>query len=243
MSGHSKWATIHRAKESKDAKKGVIFTKLGMSIAIAVKEGGGIGDPDKNFKLRLVVERARQLNMPKENIARAIEKGMGGAGVGDVSEIMYEGFLPGGVGVLVEAVTDNKARTSQQVRNVLEKSGGSMGGAGAVSHMFLAVGAIVVNTEGKNQDEVELAVIDMGATDIDQEEGKLVVYCDRAKIFDLKEQMEKSGFVVESAEAIMKPVMWVEVSDADVKGKVEAGLTLLEDLEDVAHVFTNYQPG
>ncbi|OGD08207.1 hypothetical protein A2397_05685 [Candidatus Amesbacteria bacterium RIFOXYB1_FULL_44_23] len=242
MSGHSKWATIHRAKEAKDAKKGAIFTKLAMAIAIAVKEGGGIGDPEKNFKLRLAVEKARQLNMPKDNIGRAIEKGMGGAGAGDLIEIMYEGFLPAGCGVLVEAVTDNKARTSQQIRSVLEKIGGSMGGAGSVSHLFSSVGEIVVNIEGQNQDDIELSIIDMGATDFEVDGNRLMVFCDRSNIFEMKDQMEKSGLKVELAEAIMKPLMLVEVGDEVKKTHIENGLNQLEELDDVAHVYTNYQP-
>ena len=132
MSGHSKWATIHRAKEVKDAKKGAAFTKLAMNITVAVRQGGGIGDPEKNFKLRLAVDKARQFNMPKENISRAIEKGTGAGAGGSLEDVMYEGFLPGGCAVVIEGFTDNKARTVQQVRSVLEKGGGTIAGTGAV---------------------------------------------------------------------------------------------------------------
>jgi YebC/PmpR family DNA-binding regulatory protein len=242
MSGHSKWATTHRQKEVKDSKKGVVFTKLAMAIVVAVREGGGIGDPDKNFRLRLVVEKARQLNMPKENISRAIDKGMGGAGAGEVHELMYEGFLPGGSGVLVEVVTDNKARTAQMVRSVLERHGGSLGGAGSVVHMFAPMGLVVADVGGKNQDEVELALIDAGAADIEIEGTKLVVYCERHKIFEMKEVMEKMGLRIETAEALMKPVVWMEVGDAQVKDQIEQCCEALDDLDDVAHVYTNYQP-
>jgi len=127
MSGHSKWATIHRQKEAKDAKRGSNFTKLAAAITVAVREGGGVVDPGQNFKLRLAIDRARQFNMPKDNISRAIEKGAGGGGSDELAEVVYEGFAPGGVAVMLEAFTDNKLRTAQKVREVFDKNGGTLG--------------------------------------------------------------------------------------------------------------------
>jgi YebC/PmpR family DNA-binding regulatory protein len=240
MSGHSKWATIHRAKEAKDAKKGAAFTKLAMNITVAVRQGGGIGDPDKNFKLRLAVDKARQFNMPKENIARAIEKGMGtGAGV-SLEEVAYEGFLPGGCAVVLEGLTDNKARTVQQVRSVLEKGGGTMAGLGAVSYMFSHVGEVIVDLDGKSMDELELLAIDCGASDLVPEGDRLVVYCGKDKPFEVKEKLESAGFRVESTEVVMKPEATVGVADAETREKIEALLEQLDELDDISKVWTNY---
>jgi YebC/PmpR family DNA-binding regulatory protein len=240
MSGHSKWATTHRQKEANDAKRGAIFTKMAAAITVAVKQGGGIGDPDQNFRLRLVMEKAKEFNMPKDNISRAIEKGMGGNGADALAEVMYEGFLPGGVAVMVEVVTDNKIRTSQQIRMVLDKIGGSMGSSGAVSYMFSHKGQIIVNLEGKDPEEAELVIIDLGVDDIEADSGKLAVYCEKEKTFEVKEALEKLGYKVESAELIMKPTAWVEVGDEEMRSRIERGVEQLEDLDDVSHVWTNY---
>ncbi len=239
MSGHSKWATIHRAKEAKDAKKGAIFTKVAMAISVAVKQGGGIGDPDKNFRLRLAMDKARTVNMPKENISRAIEKGMGGGGGAALEELSYEGFLPGGAAVIVEVVTDNRARTSQQVRNVLEKGGGTMGNSGSVSYMFSPVGVIVADLSGKSIDEAEMISIDAGATDFEADEAKLIVYCNKDDTFTVKEKLEQAGLRVESAEMVMKPSTEVEIADAAVRQKADEIVDALDELDDVSKVWTN----
>ncbi len=240
MSGHSKWATTHRQKEAKDAKRGAIFTKLAAQIAVAVREGGGVGDPDKNFRLRLVMDKAREFNMPKDNISRAIEKGMGTAGGEALVNVTYEGFVPGGAAVMIETVTDNKARTVQLVRNVMENGGGTLGGSGAVSYLFIPLGELVMDTEGKNAEQAELDAIDAGVNDFEADGLKLILYCDRDKIFLLKEAMEKKGYRVESAELVMKPEVLVEVTDPDVRGKVENLLEKIEELDDVSKVWTNY---
>ena len=168
MSGHSKWATIHRGKEIKDAKRGAAFTKLGAAISVAVREGGGVADPGQNFKLRLAVDQAREMNMPKENIQRAVDRGSG-VGAAEMVEVEFEGFLPGGAAVVAEGLSDNKLRTAQQVREVLDKGGGSIAGQGAVGYMFDRKGEIVVklqSTGGKTQEEQELELIDIGAEEI-----------------------------------------------------------------------------
>jgi YebC/PmpR family DNA-binding regulatory protein len=240
MSGHSKWATIHRAKEAKDAKKGAAFTKLAAAITMAVKQGGGIGDPEKNFKLRLAVEKARQYNMPKENVARSIEKGMGaGAGVA-LEEVLFEGFLPGGAGVLVEAVTDNHLRTGQAVRMILDKNGGSMGSSGAVAYMFEQKGEVVVDLGDKNGDEAELQFIDFGVEDVELMENKLVTFCNRDKTFEIKDLAEKAGYKVESAGLTMRPTATVEVKNEEQRDRIENILEQLEDLDDVTNVWSNY---
>jgi YebC/PmpR family DNA-binding regulatory protein len=216
---------------------------MGQAIALAVRQGGGIGDPDKNFKLRLAIERARQFNMPKENIHRAVERGMGAGDADTLTEVMYEGFAPAGVAVLVSAVTDNKLRTAQKVREVLDKNGGSMGGSGAVSYLFSPQGEIIVKlqeTTNKSKEEQELELIDLGIEDIEASEEGFVVYCDKDRTFELKEDLEKRGYQVESAELTMKPSVWTEVQEDEDKQKIESVLEKLEDLDDVQKVWSNY---
>lgn len=240
MSGHSKWATIHRAKGIKDAKKGAAFTKLAANITMAVKQGGGIGDPEKNFRLRLAIEKARQFNMPKDNISRSIEKGMGAGSADLLEEVTFEGFLPGGVAVLVTAVTDNRLRTAQAVRMVLDKNGGSMGSSGSVSYMFEQKGEILVDLSNKSVEEAELEFIDLGVEDVDTHEGKLVAYCGREETFVMKEKAEARGYVVESAGLIMRPTTLVEIKDEETGTRIENILEMLEDLDDVSGVWSNH---
>lgn len=243
MSGHSKWATIHRAKGVKDAKRGAAFTKLAQAITMAVKQGGGVGDPNQNFRLRLAIEKARQFNMPKENITRSIERGTGEGDGNALSEVLYEGFAPGGVAVMISAVTDNKLRTAQKIRDVLDKSGGNMGGSGAVAYLFSNVGELVIKTPAgstKSTEELELELIDLGIDDIEPIEGGFVVYCERERTFELKEQVEKLGYTVDSAELTMKPGGFVEVADPEVKTQIESILERLEELDDIQKVWSNY---
>lgn len=241
MSGHSKWATTHRAKEVKDAKRGAAFTKLAAAITVAVRQGGGVGDPDQNFRLRLTIEKARSFNMPKENISRAIEKGMGGAGGQSLEDVMFEGFLPGGVAVMAEALTDNKLRTAQSVRMVLDKGGGTMAGSGAVGYLFSYLGELVVDLQGKPEEEAELLIIDMAVVDIESTgEGKLIVYCDKDKTFEIKGKIEAAGYVVELAELVMRPTSTVEIKEEEMRGRIEHLLEQLEEVEEVTHVWTNY---
>lgn len=246
MSGHSKWATIHRSKEVKDAKKGAVFTKLAAAIVVAVRDGGRVGDPDKNFKLRLMVDKARQVNMPKENIQRAIEKGMGVSGEAELEEITFEGFLPEGCAVMITAVTDNKARTAQQIRTYLEKHGGTLAGAGAVGYLFKSLGEVrvqVQETNNKGIQEQELEIIDLGIEDIEQSDNEFLVYCQKESTWELKIKLENAGFAVVGVELVNKPAALVEVKDRVAQEKIEEMLQMLEDLDDVTHVFTNYQPG
>lgn len=241
MSGHSKWATIHRKKEANDAKRGAAFTKLAMAITVAVRQGGGIGDPNQNFRLRLAVEAARAANMPKENIARAIAKGTGDGGGVVMEEALFEGFLPGGAALLVETVSDNRIRTAQQVRMIVDKLGGTMGSSGAVSYLFSHVGQVVVDLAGKNEEEAELEIMDIeGVQDMESGEGKLAIYCDKSKPFEIKDQLESRGYKVESAELVMKPTTWIEVADNAQREQIEKIIEQLEELDDVAKVWTNY---
>lgn len=216
---------------------------MAMAILIAVREGGGITDPEKNFKLRLAMEKARQFNMPKENVSRAIEKAVGGSGQ-QLEEVLFEGFLPGGAGVLVQALTDNKLRTAQQVREVVEKSGGRMGSSGSVSYMFVLRGELKAkyNRPGnKDKDEQELEIIDLGINEIeDDETGNWWIYCDKDKTFEIKKKLEEMGYLIEEADLAMKPTTTIEATDAEAHERVLGILENLEDLDDVHKVWTNY---
>lgn len=226
MSGHSKWATIHRQKGINDAKKGAIFTKLGKAITIAVKEGRG---------LQLALEKAKQFNMPKDNIQRALHPAQGE----QLHEVMFEGFAPGGVAVMVSAVTDNKLRTAAAVRGVLDKGGGSVAGQGAVGYLFSQVGEIIAQPP-KPLEEAELEVMDLGVDDVEADEGKILIYCDKDKTFEIKGKLEQMGYAVEVAELAMKPLAQVVVGDEAVRARIEAILEKLTDLDDVQKVWTNY---
>lgn len=219
MSGHSKWATIHRAKAINDSKKGAAFTKLAQNITLAAKLGRG---------LDLAIDRAKQANMPKDNIQRAVDRGVGGGEADNLSEVMYEGFGPGGVGILVQAVTDNKLRTAQHIRDVVDKGGGNMASSGAVSYLFSQVGELVVPSP--LTDDKELEIIDLGIDDVENSPEGFIVYCHKDKTFEIKEALEKLGYKVESAELTMKPSTWIEVADESSKQKLEAILEKLEDL-------------
>ena len=164
MSGHSKWSQIKRQKGVNDAKRGQVFTRLGREIAMAARESGG--DPDANFRLRLAVQRARESNMPADNIDRAIKRGIGGGESGDLDEIVYEGYGPGGGAVIVQVMTDNRNRTVGEVRNVFTKNGGNLGESGSVAWQFEDRGVITVAVNGHDIEELELLAIDAGAVDV-----------------------------------------------------------------------------
>ncbi len=230
MSGHSKWATIHRAKEINDAKRGAAFTKLAQMITLAAKQGKGLTE---------AVDRARVANMPKDNIQRAIDHGVGGGDANSLAEVMYEGFGPGGIGILVSAITDNKLRTAQKVREVLDKGGGTMGNSGSVSYLFSQKGEIIVKT-AKSAEEAELEIIDLGVDDVEAFEGGLVIYCDKDKTSVMKENLEKIGYQIESTELVMKPTILVNVPVIEQQQKIAAIIGKLEDLDDVHKVWSNY---
>ncbi|OGM24666.1 hypothetical protein A2627_02610 [Candidatus Woesebacteria bacterium RIFCSPHIGHO2_01_FULL_39_28] len=234
MSGHSHYATIKRQKGLKDAQKGNVFSKLGRAITIAAKEGGG-PDPDSNFKLRVAVEKARQANMPKENIERAISKASGGE---VLEEVFYEGFGPGGVGVIVEVATDNRNRTGQEIKNLFEKAGGRLGGPGSVSFNFEPKGLILVRKQ-KNLESQILTLIDLGAEDVEETENDVEVYVSPEKLASVRKVVEEKGFEVTSSELIQKPKNFVTVSSSEEAKKTISFLDNFNDHDDVQKVFAN----
>jgi len=233
MSGHSKWATTHRQKEIKDAKRGAAFTKLAANITVAVRQGGGSGDPNQNFRLRLTMDKAREANMPKENIQRAIDKGTGAAGGVQLEEARFEGFLPGGAALLVDVLTDNKMRTSQQVRMVLEKAGGTMGSHGSVGYLFEQVGIIEAS-------EAELIAIDCGAIDVETEGGKMYVTTKHDELFTVKVALEKNGVKVYSAQLVMKPVNFIEIESDEKRLSIGDIINRIEEIDEVISTWHNY---
>lgn len=239
MSGHSKWSTIKRAKGVADAKRGQTFTKLGMAVTISAKLGGS-GDPESNPRLRLAIDTARAVNMPKENIQRAIDRGMGKLGGQSLEEVVYEGFGPGRVAFYVEGVTDNKNRTFAEIRNLFDRTGG---GLGSVAYMFDKKGEIRVKRKvgsEKWKEEQELELIDLGVEDLEEFDDGYLVYVDSSELNTMSTKITQSGFEIESSEIIFKPNIMVEVTDKEVAEKVLAFVEKLEEHDDVQKVFANF---
>lgn len=237
MSGHSKWSTIKRQKGANDAKRGALFTKVAREIIIAARMGGG--DPDANYRLRLAIEKARSVNMPMDNIKRAIERATGGGDAEAFEEIIYEGYGPGGIAVLVEAQTDNRNRTAAEVRSMFTKSGGQLAGSGAVAWQFEPRGLISIPRAGIDPDEIALLAIDAGADDIDTETDPLEVYTSPGDLETVRKALEAAGVRVESGEIAMVAKNTVELDT----GKARQALRLvemLEDLDDVQRVTANF---
>ena len=237
MSGHSKWSQIKRQKGANDAKRGAVFTKIGREISIAARVGGG--DPDANYRLRLAMEKARSVNMPAENIKRAVEKAAGGAGAEQYEEIVYEGYGPGGVAILVEAATDNRNRTAADVRSLFTKSGGQLSGAGAVAWQFEPRGVVAVARNGKDADDVALVAIDAGADDVDTESDPIEMVTDPGQLETLRKALEAAGVAVESAEVTMQPRTPLEVDEHVARQNLRL-IEALEDLDDVQRVTANF---
>ncbi len=234
MSGHSKWSTIHRAKEVKDQARGKLFSKVSRIITIAAKTGGG-PNPDANFKLKDAIEKARAISMPKENIERAINKA---SESGDLFEAVYEGFGPGGVAIIVETATDNKNRTIAEIKILFEKRGGTLGGPGSVSYNFDHKGLIVLK-KSADVDSQMLELIDLGAADIEETPEGLNVYVEPALTSEIKTKMEAAGQTVLSSDLIMKPKTFVEIENEETAQKVVDLLDVLDEHDDVQKVFDN----
>jgi YebC/PmpR family DNA-binding regulatory protein len=236
MSGHSKWSTIKRQKGVNDSKRSAMFTKVAREIAVAARAGGG--DPDANYRLRLAIDKARSINMPAENIRRAIDKATGGGDDVQYEEIVYEGYGPGGVAVLVEAATDNRNRTAAEVRSIFAKTGGQLAGSGAVAWQFEARGLITVPRGGSDPDEIALAAIDAGAVDVDADTDPIYIYTEPADLEGVRTALDAAGVNVEDAESEKIAKQTVSL-DSDHVRKALRMVDLLEDLDDVQRVTTN----
>jgi YebC/PmpR family DNA-binding regulatory protein len=238
MSGHSKWSTIKRQKGVTDAKRGALFTKVAREISVAARQGGG--DPDANYRLRLAVEKARSVNMPSDNIKRTIDKATGGGEADQFEEIVYEGYGPGGVAVLVEAATDNRNRTAAEVRSIFTKTGGQLAGSGAVAWQFEPRGLIAVTRGAKvDPDEVGLAAIDAGAEDVETDDDTIEIYTSPGDLESVRKALEGAGVPVDSAENTMVAKQTVELDSNKARQALRL-VELLEDLDDVQRVTANF---
>jgi YebC/PmpR family DNA-binding regulatory protein len=239
MSGHSKWSTIKRAKGITDAKRSATFTKVAREISVAARQGGG--DPDANYRLRLAVEKARSVNMPSDNIKRTIDKATGGGDAEQYEEIVYEGYGPGGVAVLVEAATDNRNRTAAEVRSIFTKTGGQLAGSGAVAWQFEPRGLIAVTRDGSvDADEVALAAIDAGAEDVDTDSDDAIeIFTSPGDLEAVRKALEGAGVPVESAENTMVAKQTVELDSHKARQALRL-VEMLEDLDDVQRVTANF---
>jgi len=238
MSGHSKWATIKHAKGIADQKRGQKFTKLIKEISVAAKMGGA--DPDTNSALRTAILKARAENMPKDNIERAIKKGIGEDGATAFLELTYEGYAPGGVAIIVDTLTDNKNRTAADVRSTLTKLGGSLGNTGCVSYMFQTKGVITYDASKYSEDDILTAALDNGAEDCSNEDGVIEVLTTPSDFAKVLEAMQAAGFEQESADINKIPDNYVKV-DKERAEKVMNIVERLEELDDVQQVSTNIE--
>lgn len=236
MSGHSKWSQIKRQKGAADAKRAVVFTKLAHGITLAAKSGGG--DPDMNFSLRLAIDRAKQANMPKNNIDRAIQRGMGALAGGELFDLTYEAFGPASIALVIEVLTDNKNRTAADMKHILAKHGGHMAGPGATMWMFDHKGEIAIASEditAKNPEDLELQLIDAGAEDLKRDENGILVYTAADQLMAVKSRVEHLGIRVSDASLQLIPKSPTIISGTD-RRKVEELLSDLENHEDVSNV-------
>ena len=233
MSGHSKWSTIKRQKESSDAKRGMLFSKLTRAIGIAARDGT---NPETNFKLRLIIDKAKTANMPNENIERALraaqEKSV------QVEKIIYEGFGPGGIAVIVEAVTDSKNRTAQEIKNLFERVGGRLAGPGSVSFQFESAGYLLVEKSVDSEGQI-LSLNDAGAEDVEESTDGIDVYVAPTQTAQLRDKIERLGFKIQEMKLTMRPKTFVQITDSNLAQKALAFLEMLQSHEDVQEVFSN----
>ncbi len=236
MSGHSKWSTIKRKKAASDAKKGQLFTKIARELTMAAREGGG--DPRDNFQLRLIIDKAKQANMPKENIERAIKRGTGELKGEALEEVMYEGYAPHGIALLLATVTDNRNRAVADIRRILNRTGGKMAQSGAVSYLFEQQGLIIAEVGDMDPEELALLAIDEGAVDVNIDDDTLEIYTRPKEFQKVKEALEEREATLNSAELIMTPMAMTELPGEDTF-KIMRIIEMLEELDDVQQVYTN----
>lgn len=238
MSGHSKWATIKRKKGAADAKRGQVFTKFAREIQLAAREGP---DPNFNFRLRLIIDKAKAENMPKDNIDRAIRRGAGLDSDGaQLEEVTYEGYGPHGVALYIQTVTDNKNRTVSELRRALTRGGGSLGESGSVGWLFDSKGYIALAMEGHNQDKVFELALDAGADDVQFSEESAEVYTEPADLQKVRQVFQDARYKLESAEVTMLPKTYISLAPADTL-QVMSLIENLEEIDDVAKVYSNLE--
>lgn len=234
MSGHSKWSTIKRQKAVTDAKKGTLFTKLGHGIAIAARSGA---DPEMNFMLRLAIDKARAANMPLANIQRSIDRGSGKLGGDQIVEVLYEGYGPEGVAILVECSTDNLNRTYPEVRLAFSKHGGRIAERGSVAYNFNHKGVIRISAKGE---EIMLTAIEAGADDVEEEDDDTLIYTDPKKLAEVRDKLKAQGLGITEAGLTFVPINTVKVDDPISAGKIIRLMDALDELDDVSAIYANF---
>lgn len=238
MSGHSKWSQIKRQKGVADVKRGGLFTKLTKAVTLAAKDGA---DPNMNFKLRLAIDLAKAENMPNDNIERAIKRGSGQVAGVKIEEAVYEIYGHFGAALIVVAATDNKNRTTAEVKSVLNKFGAKLAPQGGVLYLFDYLGEVIIDFKGEqkiNREEIELLAIDAGATDIDEEDFEIFIYCDMRDLSSLREALQNKNLNIKEAKIIWKPKTLIDVTP-DQNQQIEKLLNALETVEDVHEIFIN----
>ncbi len=238
MSGHSHWAGIKYKKAANDAKRGKVWSKIAKVIMVAAKQGGG--DPDNNLTLRYAIDKAKQANMPKDTIAKAIKKGTGELGAANFEEVLYEGYAPGGIAIMVEALTDNRNRTAPEVKRIFEKRGGSLGASGCVNWMFSKKGLITVNISVIDEDTLMEIALGAGADDMEKIGEVYEITCDPAAYDQLKQALNEKDVPTELAEISMIPQNTVPVGDVDTAKKILNLMEAFEDHDDVQNVYANF---
>jgi YebC/PmpR family DNA-binding regulatory protein len=239
MSGHSKWSTIKHKKGVQDARRGKLVSKLARAIIVAAKEGGG--DPSANLALQNAIEKAKSYSMPKDNIERAIARGSGAdADAAAFETVVYEGYGPSGVAVLVEALTDNRNRTAADVRHVFSKNDGNLGTAGAVAWLFERRGLVLVAADGADEDELMLAAAEGGADDVSQDGSSFQITCAPESLQAVREAVAEAGFEIEGADLTMVPKTTVQVEDEGAAKKILRLMDALEENDDVQDVYANF---
>ena len=239
MAGHSKWANIKRKKAKVDAERGKLFTKISRELFVAARQGGG--DPEENFRLRLVMDKARAANMPSDNIQRIIKRATGEAGADSLEEVTYEGYGPGGVAVMISAMTDNRNRSASEIRHVFSKNGGNLGETGCVAWMFKKKGLLVANLDEIGMDEegfVDLA-IESGAEDFEIDDKIVEVYTEPEDFEEVEKFFEAKGIKFSTAEITMLPQNTVKITGEDAQKALNL-IESLEDLDDVQEVYSNF---
>ena len=239
MSGHSKWSTIKRKKEKTDQQRAKVFTKIGREIAMVVKAGGP--DPSSNAKLRDAITKAKANNVPNDNIERIIKKAAGETGGSNYEEIVYEGYGPNGIAVVVETLTDNRNRTAGDLRHYFDKCGGNLGQNGSVMFMFERKGQIVIEAEGKDEDTVMEAALEAGADDFNFDGDVFEIYTDANEVGKVAAELEAKGYSFLSAEAAYLPTTTTELNDEESVTKMEKLIDMLEENDDVQNIWHNWE--
>jgi YebC/PmpR family DNA-binding regulatory protein len=240
MSGHSKWATIKRKKAKTDQQRGKVFTRIAKEIILAARRGGA--DPEGNARLKTAIMRAKEANIPNDNIMRAVQKGAGETGGANYEEITYEGYGPGGVAVMMEIMTDNRNRTAGEIRFIFSKNGGNLGETGCVAWMFEEKGIIVVEKADNvlDEDDIMLEAIEAGAQDFNVEDDSYEIVCDPAGLQAVKDALEKAGVQISSAEVTLVPQTTVNLEGEKADQMIRL-MDTLEDHDDVQNVYANFE--